>query len=68
VILPRPPGTYDPSVEARRNRALELEDGQNLKRGRDIELVNERLILRSPDGKRWSITVTDLGVIEATEV
>ena len=68
MILPKPSGIYDPSVEARRNRALEIEDGQNLKRGRDIELVNERLILRSPDGKRWAITVTDLGTIEATEV
>jgi hypothetical protein len=26
------------------------------------------LILRSPDGTRWSITVDDLGVISATDI
>jgi hypothetical protein len=59
--LPRPSERYERTTEDRRNRALELADAQNLKRGQDIELRDERLIMHSPDGSRWALTVDNLG-------
>jgi len=64
--LPVPPVRYDPAMEAQRNATLEMMDAQSLKRGVDLELVGTRLILRSPDGSRWSVTVDDAGVLSAT--
>jgi hypothetical protein len=41
-------------------------DGESLKRGRDIELAaGERLILRSPDGSRFYLSVADDGTLTA---
>ena len=64
--LPVPPSRYDFGYEQQRNSTLEMMDGLNVKRGVDIELVNERLILRSPNGTRWSVTVSDAGILGVT--
>jgi hypothetical protein len=65
--LPVPPNRYDPVIEAQRNLSLEQADQQNLKRLADLEIVTpQRLILRSPDGSRFVITVSNLGVLSAT--
>lgn len=61
--LPRPGENYARPTEDRRNRALELADAQNLKRGEDIEMSEGRLILRSPDGTRYAVTVDNAGVL-----
>lgn len=61
--LPRPGERYERPTEDRRNRALELADAQNLKRGQDVELRDERLILRSPDGTRYQVTVDNTGTL-----
>jgi hypothetical protein len=66
--LPVPPVRYDPAMEAQRNTTIEMMDALNHKKGVDIELVNERLILRSPNGTRYAVTVTDLGALEATAI
>lgn len=66
--LPQQPLIYSRGVEQERNRSLELADKQNFKRNQDVELVDNRLILRSPDGTRWSITVDNAGVISATAI
>lgn len=66
--LPRPGERYERTTEDRRNRALELADAQNLKRGQDVELRDERLILRSPDGTRFSVTAGDDGSLRTTEI
>jgi hypothetical protein len=66
VKLPYPPQAYDPNEQARARFQLEQEDAHNFKRDRDVELAGgPRLILRSPDGSRWSITVSNVGVISA---
>jgi hypothetical protein len=50
-------------------RVLIAEDERNFKRGRDVELARgERLILRSPDGSRWSVTVDNAGALSTTAV
>lgn len=65
--LPSPPERYNQSSEAQRNSAIELADKQNMKRLEDIEIVApRRLILRSPDGSRWQIEVSNTGTLSAT--
>jgi hypothetical protein len=66
--LQNPAQTYSRAHELERNRAIELADLQNHKRGRDVEIGNARLIVRSPDGTRWEITVSDAGVVGATSL
>ena len=63
--LPNPAGSYNPRMEIERNRQIEQADGQNRKQGRDVEVGRNKLVLRSPDGARWSITVSNAGAISA---
>jgi hypothetical protein len=66
MTLPTPPNKYDPVVESERNRNLELADKANIKHQQDIALVSSaKLILYSPNGARWNITVSNAGVIAA---
>ena len=64
--LPVPTPRYDFVMEQQRNATIEMMDARNHKRGVDLELVNERLIMQSPNGTRYVVSVTDLGVLEAT--
>ena len=58
---------YVPESERARNDELEKADRLNRKRREDLEVVPpERFILSSPDGTRWSITVSNVGVLTAT--
>jgi hypothetical protein len=43
-------------------------DRDNFKRGGDVELDAGRIILRSPDGARWALTVSNAGVVGATSL
>lgn len=63
MTLPRPTDRYRADVQADHNRIVEEADRQNLKRNADIELVIARLILHSPNGSRWNITITNAGVL-----
>lgn len=65
--LPNPPAQYDQSFEAQKNAFIEQMDKQSFKRQADVEIVTpQRLILRSPNGNRWQITVSNVGVLVAT--
>lgn len=67
--LPTPGTNYDPRAEAVKNRVLEQADAMNLKRQADIDVVSgSRLILTSPNGTRYSITVSNAGALAATAV
>lgn len=66
--LANPAPVYSRADEFERNRALELADMQNHKRGRDIEVGAGRVIIKSPDGTRWEITVSNAGVVGASAV
>ena len=59
--LPDPSAKYDIRRESERNRILEQADTTNLKRGQDIELSEGRMILRSPNGTRYAVTVDNAG-------
>ncbi len=67
--LPDPQPNYNQSDEARRNREIELSDRENLKRQQDIELVSGmRLIMSSPNGTRYKITVSNAAAIVVTAI
>lgn len=63
--LPAPTPDYSPANEAAVRRALEQEDRRNRKTGADVEIGRERLVLRSPNGSRWAVTVSNAGVLGA---
>jgi hypothetical protein len=72
--LPIPPDIWSRDYQQRVNAELERADLENRKTGRDIELSlgdavrRERLVLRSPDGTRWEITVDNSGTLAATSL
>tara|TARA_S200000501_G_scaffold84281_2_gene76850 strand:- start:7736 stop:7945 length:210 start_codon:yes stop_codon:yes gene_type:complete len=69
MILQPPPENYDTIFEIERNRELESQDALNRKKQQDLEIVsNERLILSSPNGTRYSLTVDNSGVLSATAI
>jgi hypothetical protein len=63
--LPRPPASYDPRDQARLRQALEQEDRSNRKINADVEVGAQRLVLKSPNGARWSVVVSNAGAISA---
>lgn len=66
--LPAPSNAYSRADQQEVRRQVELEDQQNHKRNRDVELGVGRLILTSPNGTRYAITVSNAGVISAVAV
>jgi hypothetical protein len=67
--LSQPPSDYDRDQETNRNLELESADRSNFKHFEDVDLANnERLILVSANGTRYSLTVTDAGVLGTTAV
>ena len=67
LTLPRAAATYDPRGEQTVRGLIEAADRDNLKRGRDLDLGTAAagLILVSPDGTRWRLTVADDGTLAA---
>lgn len=68
MVLPQPPGSYSPRIEAERNRQIEQANRANHKRGQDVEIGEARLILTSPNGTRYSVTVDNAGALSATAI
>lgn len=68
MILPEPPEQYSARSERERNLTLQQADLINRKVNTDVEISGERLILTSPDGTRWNITVSNAGAISATSL
>ena len=67
--LSPPDAQYDQERETARNLSLENADRSNFKHFEDVDLANdERLILVSANGTRYSVTVTDAGVLGTTSV
>jgi hypothetical protein len=58
------PAAYDRAEQAQMRGVLERADQQNLKRG--IALPN--MLLSSPDGKVWRLTINDSGVLGVAAV
>lgn len=65
LTIPRPSTQYSMDVATRTKQALEVEDVRNRKKGADVELQGERLIIRSPNGTRYAISVSNTGTLSA---
>ena len=64
--LPIPSKTYDPQAETRRNEMLKQADIDNYKRTRHLAIpLERRLMLQSPDGNWWAISISNAGNITA---
>ena len=69
MILPVPSIEYTPSVENMRNQTIENADALNYKVNKDVEITgDQRLIIKSADGSRFKIVVSDAGVLSATSI
>lgn len=66
--LPRPPLLYDGRDQTEVRLLIERADDANHKRNEDIEVGAARLILKSPNGTRYSITVNNSGAISAAAI
>jgi hypothetical protein len=67
--LPRPGVEYDQIEEQSFRRALELADAINRKKNANIEMgQDELIIIRSPNGTRFHLSVSNLGVLTATSM
>lgn len=59
------PLRYSQQWQAEHDREIVREDLQNVKRNTDVEFADNRLIIQSPNGSRWKISVSDGGVLSA---
>lgn len=66
--LPSPPDQYNRDDQSRVRDILGRADTENHKRGRDINVAPGRLILTSPNGTRYAITVSNSGVLSTAVV
>ena len=66
MILPKAPEIYNAGDEQRTRHAIEQEDKFNRKTTSDVEVGKQRLILTSPNGNRWSLTISNGGVLSTT--
>lgn len=64
--LPASRSSYTQMDDQTARSMLERADAENHKRNRDIEVSPGRLIIKSPNGTRYSIEVSNAGVISAT--
>ena len=64
--LPSAAREYDLRDQAQLRNLLERADVQNRKQGQDVEIRGARLILTSPNGTRYSVTVDNSGNLSTT--
>ena len=66
MILPTPANDYSGPQLREAFATIEQEDQLNHKRLQDVEVGDARLILKSPNGTRYCITVDNSGNLGAT--
>lgn len=66
--LSRPLPTYDPNQRASDNFSLEQADRANHKRDQDIEVGTANIILTSPNGTRYSISIDNSGTLTTAAI
>ena len=68
MILPLPSDKYDRLTVSQTNLALEQADYLNHKKNQDIEVGDGRVIIKSPNGTRYKISVDNSGNLSASTV
>lgn len=66
MILPNASDRYDSILINQMNNLIEQADGLNHKKNQDVEIGAARLILRAPNGTRYSLTVDNSGTLGTT--
>lgn len=66
--LPMPEKSYSYLKELQKMQMLENADRSNLKKDSDIEVGVGRVILRSPNGTRYYLSVSNSGAVTAVAV
>ncbi len=61
--FPPAPASYSQGEQNVLRALIEREMETVLRSDRDNELVTARIILRSPDGSRWALSVSNAGVL-----
>lgn len=64
--LPPAPPVYSQQDDQAMRAMIQQANDQNHKRNRDVDISPGRLIIKSPNGTRYSIEVSNAGVISAT--
>jgi hypothetical protein len=68
VRLSRPQKDYDSARETQNQFTIEQADMNNHKRDQDIEVGDAEIILRSANGTRYSLDISDAGVLSTSAV
>lgn len=68
LVVQNPPKEWNQHWASRLKDELESSDLNNQKTDEDVIIVTNRLILRSPDGTFWSVTINDAGSLSATNL
>lgn len=76
LALPFVPEQYDRNFMLEVLRHIQEQEERTYRNDADVEISGDadsggrapRLILRSPDGERWDITVDNAGAISATKI
>lgn len=66
MILPAVTTDYSSQNISQMNLAIEQADALNHKKNQDLEVGAARLVVKSPNGTRYSITVDNSGNVGAT--
>jgi len=66
MILPAVTKEYNSQNISQMNLAIEQADALNHKKNQDLEVGAARLVMKSPNGTRYSITVDNSGNVGAT--
>ena len=66
--LPNAGIKYHRNDVQRAHSEIERADSENFKRRQDVEIGDARLILKSPNGTRYSVTVDNSGNLSASSL
>ena len=66
--LPKAGATYNEHNEQDTRAAIEAEDGRNLKKNTRIYLGSGSIVLKSPNGTQWEMSVDNTGALIMTSL
>lgn len=68
IQLPNPPESYDPEYISRMRDELQTTDEEGLKKTIDNVIETGSIILKSPDGSYFKLTVSNSGTLSTSSV
>jgi hypothetical protein len=63
LLLPTPSPQYDATNEAQMRAKIEQADALNQKKGQDVVINQNRLILTDETGQQWAASISTSGVL-----